>query len=104
MNKNELNDKVKKYISNAGFGTGTNITLHGLKCMIIDFYLDNQEKTLSVNSITERFSDNVIDKLALDKYPESFCWYGSNPPRNIDDNARSRRFWKKGFKAALNAL
>lgn len=46
MNRSELNDKAKKYISNAGFGAGTNITLHGLECMMVDFYLDNQVENL----------------------------------------------------------
>ena len=61
-------------------------------------------KNLGLADVIERFSDDVIDKLALDKYPESFCWYGNNPPKHIDDNARDRTLWKKGFKAALNAL
>jgi len=44
MDRSELNEKAKKYISDAGFGTGTNITLHGAKCLMVDFYLDNQVK------------------------------------------------------------
>lgn len=63
-----------------------------------------EQKALFIADVIERFSDDVIDKMALDKYPEDFCWYGSNPPRHIDDNARDRIIWKKGFKDALNAL
>ena len=44
MNRSELNEKAKKHISDTGFGTGTNITLHGAKCLMVDFYLDNQVK------------------------------------------------------------
>jgi hypothetical protein len=61
MNRSELNDKAKKYISNAGFGTGTNITLHGLKCMIVDFYLDNQGQTLPIDNV--RQSDSLTGAL-----------------------------------------
>ena len=57
-----------------------------------------------ITDVIDRFSDDIIDKLALEKYPERFCWYGSNPPKHIDDNARDRILWKKGFKDALNAL
>ena len=42
MNRSELNEKAKKYLSNSGFGTGTNITLHAAKCLMVDFYIDNQ--------------------------------------------------------------
>jgi hypothetical protein len=66
--------------------------------------LDNMDKKLHIADVIERFSDDVIDKIALEKYPERFCWYGSNPPKHIDDNARDRLIWKKGFKDALNAL
>jgi hypothetical protein len=40
MNRSELNEKAKKYLANAGFGTGTNITLHGAKCLMVDFHMD----------------------------------------------------------------
>jgi len=63
-----------------------------------------EQKALFIADVIERFSDDVIDKIALDKYPERFCWYGSNPSKHIDDNARDRLLWKKGFKDALNAL
>lgn len=47
-------------------------------------------------------TEEEIYAIALDKYPEDFCWYGSNPPRNIDDNARDRAVFIKGFKEALS--
>ena len=58
-------------------------------------------KTSEVEANQRSVSDEEIDKLALEKYPESFCWYGSNPPRHIDDNARDRILWKKGFKYSV---
>jgi hypothetical protein len=51
MNRSEANEKAKQYISNAGFGTGTNITTHALKCMMVDFYLDNQVKNLGIADV-----------------------------------------------------
>ena len=44
MTREETNEKAKRHIANAGFGTGTNVTIHALKCMMVDFYLDNQVK------------------------------------------------------------
>jgi hypothetical protein len=61
MNRSELNEKAKKYISNAGFGTGTNITLHGLKCMMVDFYIDNQGQTLPIDSVVVSSSNICTD-------------------------------------------
>lgn len=58
MDRSELNEKAKKYISNAGFGTGTNITLHGLKCMMVDFYLDNQEQSLPIDGVIDCKHEN----------------------------------------------
>jgi hypothetical protein len=48
--------------------------------------------------------EKEIEKLALEMYPESFCWYGSDPARRIDDNARDRLIWSKGFKDALKVF
>ncbi len=42
FDRSTLNDMAKKHIENIGFGTGTNITVHALKCCMVDFYLDNQ--------------------------------------------------------------
>ena len=42
--RSELNEKARNYLSNQGFGTGTNITLHGAMCLMVDFFLDNQIK------------------------------------------------------------
>jgi hypothetical protein len=53
MNRSEANEKAKQHISNAGFGTGTNITTHALKCMMVDFYLDNQVKNLGIASVVD---------------------------------------------------
>jgi hypothetical protein len=44
IGRSELNEKAKNHLNNAGFGIGTNITLHGAKCIMVDFYLDNQYK------------------------------------------------------------
>jgi hypothetical protein len=43
MNRRKLNDKAKKYLDNTGFGSGTNITLHSAKCLMVDFYIENQK-------------------------------------------------------------
>ena len=48
MNRSELNAKAKKHLSDAGFGTGTNITLNGAKCLMVDFYLNNQIENIVV--------------------------------------------------------
>lgn len=68
MNRSEANEKAKQHISNAGFGTGTNITTHALKCMMVDFYLDNQVENLGIADVTERFSpdSDEIEQMAMD--------------------------------------
>lgn len=82
MNRSEANEKAKQHISNAGFGTGTNITTHALKCMMVDFYLDNQVKNLGITNVSdlliawEQFktanwweSDAVdVEKVLMDKF------------------------------------
>ena len=69
MDRSELNKKANDYISNAGYGRGTNITLHGLKCMMVDFYLDNQVKTLPI-------ADVIVPKgtLCEHAYGENGCY------------------------------
>jgi hypothetical protein len=54
MNRSELNKEAIKYINNAGFGKGTNITIHGLKCMMVDFYVDTQVKNLALSDVSHR--------------------------------------------------
>lgn len=54
MNRSEANEKARKHISNAGIGTGSIITTHSLKCMMVDFYLDNQVKKLAIYDVIDR--------------------------------------------------
>ena len=61
MNRSEANEKAKNHISNAGFGTGTNITLHGLKCMLVDFYLENKVKKLNIDHVS-KCCDNTLSE------------------------------------------
>ena len=73
MNRSELNEKAKKYISNEGFGTGTNITIHGLKCMMVDFYLENQGQTLPIDSVVGSLPDSdEIRQKALNNDEKDF--------------------------------
>jgi len=66
--------------------------------------LEDKDKALRIAELIERFSETKINDMALEIYPENFCWYGSGPSKHIDDNARDRILWKKGFNACLNAL
>jgi hypothetical protein len=52
MNRSELNKKANDYISNSEYGRGINITLHGLKYMMVDFYLD-QVKNLAIHDVAK---------------------------------------------------
>ena len=74
MNRSELNEKAKKYLANAGFGTGTNITLHGAKCLMVDFHIDETKlKDIGVLAdVTHRALLMKIEKLEADKKLLSF--------------------------------
>lgn len=40
----ELNTKVRDYVSNQGYGSGTNITIESVRWLILNFFLDNRIK------------------------------------------------------------
>ena len=93
----ELVDKFKIIINKTDFIIDKEKFAKGMAELAADH---SEEKA---NDVRKRFSKSKIDILALEKYPESFCWYGS-PGRRLDDNANDRRLWKIGFKDCLDML
>jgi len=104
MNRSELNEKAEKYISNAGFGTGTNITIHSLKCFMVDFYLDSQQNITDQFVLKSKFTEEFFEEFQYDAEFRSIfesMVRGLTPYKAIEHLCKSKKELLQALKKAI---